>query len=248
MNEKIKIVLRYLKCLIIVFSLIFTAYFCLESLYNEYKTIALLDSNNVEITKEYSKHLEGEFNYTESTIKDPSFSHEKTILDSYEKSKTGTVLLVQEMNLHNNTIQKILLIFEVSVIVSLVYYVVTKSKKNQLKKLLVSNAILNISLLFINDLFNNSSMEDEQILFSITIIYILACLLLKLKDRIKHQKNNIDVLDKVYIIIIILSPLSYSLADYQITLLIISSLYLVLTLILKAYKFFKFKKMNKKEV
>lgn len=172
MKEKIKIVLKYLKSLIIVFSLIFTAYFCLESIYSEYKTITLLNSNNVAITKEYSKHLEGEFNYTDSTIKDPSFPHEKTILDSYKESKTGTVLLVQEINSHSNTMQKILLIFEVSVIVSLAYYFVTKSKKNQIKKLLVSNAILNISLLFINDLFNNSNIEDEQILFSITVIYI----------------------------------------------------------------------------
>lgn len=242
MKEKIIIVLKYLKCLIIVFSLIFTAYFCLESIYSEYKTITLLNSNNVAITKEYSKHLEGEFNYTDSTIKDPSFPHEKTILDSYKESKTGTVLLVQEINSHSNTMQKILLIFEVSVIVSLAYYFVTKSKKNQIKKLLVSNAILNISLLFINDLFNNSNIEDEQILFSITVIYILACLLLKLKEHLKHQKNNTDILDKIYIIIIILSPLSYFIADYQITLLIISLLYLILTLLEKVYKSLNLKK------
>ena len=76
-------------------------------------------------------------------------------------------------------------------------------------------------------------------MFSITIISILACILLKLKDKLKKQKTNIDIIDKIYIIVIILSPLSYFIDYYQLTLLIISILYLILLILIEIYKYIK---------
>lgn len=255
MKEKIKSILKYLKCLIIIFALIFTSCSCLEILYNQYKTNFLLNYDNINITNQYSNYLENEFNYNNITIKEKIIPNnritlkenniltaEKTIQEAYKNNQRGTVLLLQQIYSNNDNITKILIIFEISVIVSLAYYFVTKSKKNQIKKLLISNSILTLTLLFINDRFNNSNfVEDEQILFSITIISILACILLKLKDKLKKQKTNIDIIDKIYIIVIILSPLSYFIDYYQLTLLIISISYLILLILIEIYKYIKSK-------